>query len=268
MFNCMKLAKIGTRKMGSAAGAPRPSTKSPSAGRGARPRLSLKPLRRLNLVQGVVEQLREQIVDASGFGPDGLLPSEGQLGQALGVSRTVIREAMRILSAQGLVEISQGRQPRTKPADPEAVVDTFTTYLKRGDYPLLKLIEVRCPLEAAIAALAAERASAAQIQEMKDSVDAMADARSLDRQIENDLRFHDLLVQASDNHVFHLLLKSVSELLYESRRATLSRVGVERAISGHRAILAAVGKRDPKAARRAMLKHLADAESDLRAQDP
>ena len=78
------------------------------------------PLPRLDLVQEVTERLREQIL-AGAFDADRSLPPEGQLGQALGVSRTVIREAMRILAAQGLVEVSQGRTPRVKPADPTHV---------------------------------------------------------------------------------------------------------------------------------------------------
>ena len=72
--------------------------------------------------------MREQIVSGE-FASGGTMPPEGKLCETMGVSRTVIREAMRMLGAQGLVEVSQGRRPRVRPADPQTVVETFGTYL-------------------------------------------------------------------------------------------------------------------------------------------
>ncbi len=191
---------------------------------------------------------------------------EGQLGEAFSVSRTVIREAMRILAAQGLVEVSQGRAPRVRPVDSQTVVETFHTYLQREDHSLLDLIEVRRPLEAVIAALAAERAMPAQIQELEESVRQLSSARQASRQIDADLRFHELLAEATGNPIFPLLLKTLAGLMRCSRQKTLARSGVETTVAGHRAVLAAVQRRDPDAARQAMLDHLTEAERDLRGE--
>jgi GntR family transcriptional regulator, transcriptional repressor for pyruvate dehydrogenase complex len=249
----------------------RPTTgRLTSKGRGPRRsppvRSTLRPLRRLDLVRTVVERLREQII-AGAFDPNGAIPSEGQLGQALGVSRTVIREAMRSLAAQGLVEVSQGRQPRVKPADPQTVVDTFNTYMRREDHSLLDLVEVRRPLEAAIAALAAQRATPTDIESLEQTLCEQTAARTKRRRVETDIRFHDLLAKATGNPIFNLLLNAVSGLMRRSREETLVRKGVERSLTGHRAILDAVKRHDPEAARQAMLDHFVNAEQDLRGQE-
>jgi GntR family transcriptional regulator, transcriptional repressor for pyruvate dehydrogenase complex len=227
------------------------------------PNLSaIGPIPHADLVDEVVQRMRNDIIGGA-FGSTSRLPSEGDLGNSFGVSRTVIREAMRILGAQGLVEVSQGRQARIKAADPQLVVDAFHTYLQRSEHSLLELIEVRRPLEAAIAALAAQRASEAQIAAMKEAIDQYAAGRTLNERTEADVRFHDLLAESTANHVFQLLLKTVAELMRLSRFVTLRHSDNDRVIAGHRAVLDAVERRDPAGAHRAMIEHLSTFEKDL-----
>jgi GntR family transcriptional regulator, transcriptional repressor for pyruvate dehydrogenase complex len=215
-----------------------------------------------DLVQGVVTLLENQIL-AGELPADRPMPPEGELSRQLGVSRTVIREAMRILGARGLVEVSQGRLPRVKPADPAHVVDSLATFLQRADHSLLYLIEVRRQLETAIAVLAAERATPQQVVAMEDTNRVLIGPGTLDQRIDADLRFHALLAEATQNPVFGVLLDPLAHLMRLSRKATLGRTGAERAVAGHQAILAAIRNGDPEAARRAMLEHLTMAEQDL-----
>jgi DNA-binding FadR family transcriptional regulator len=222
----------------------------------------LRPVGRLDLVQEVTERLREQIL-AGAFDADKTFPPEGQLGQALGVSRTVIREAMRILVAQGLVEVSQGKAPRVKPADPAHVFDSITTFLQRADHSMTHLVEVRRHLESSIAALAAQRATPQHVAAMEEANRQLIAAATLDQQIKADVRFHTLLAEATGNPVFGLLLEPLAYLLRLSLKKTLSGTGVERAASGHRRILAAVRQGDPEGARQAMLDLVAMSEMDL-----
>ncbi len=233
--------------------------------RTARARQAISPLRpvgRLDLVQEVTERLREQIL-AGAFDADRSLPPEGQLGQALGVSRTVIREAMRILVAQGLVEVSQGKAPRVKPADPTHVFQSITTFLQRADHSMAHLDEVRRHLESSIAALAAERATPLHVAVMEEANRQLIAAATLDQQIKADVRFHTLLAEATGNPIFGLLLEPLAYLLRLSLKQTLSRTGVERAAGGHEKILAAVRRGDPAGARQAMLDLVAMSEIDL-----
>lgn len=221
------------------------------------------PLKRLNLVREVVERIRGQILSGE-YGSDGLLPPEGRLGETLGVSRTVVREAMRILGAQGLVEVSQGKRPRVRPADPQTVLETFGTYLQRGDHTLLDLIEVRIPLETEMVALAAQRATPEQMDVLDKTIEDMATAKNLKRRVESDARFHDLLAESTGNPLFALLLTTVGGAMRRSRSETIGRTGADRALQGHRAIMAAIRARDAQGARKAMREHLRMAEEDLR----
>jgi GntR family transcriptional regulator, transcriptional repressor for pyruvate dehydrogenase complex len=223
---------------------------------------AISPIPHADLVDEVVLRMRNDIIGGV-FGSTSRLPSEGDLGNSFGVSRTVIREAMRILGAQGLVEVSQGRQARIKAADPQLVVDAFHTYLQRSEHSLLELIEVRRPLEAAIAALAAQRASEAQIAAMKEAIDQYAAGRTLNERTDADIRFHDLLAESAGNHVFQLLLKTVAELMRLSRLVTLRHSDNQRVIAGHRAVLDAVERRDPAGAHHAMIEHLSTFEKEL-----
>lgn len=222
-------------------------------------------VQKVDLVREVVNRLRNQII-AGQFEPSGLMPAEGRLCEMFSVSRTVVREAMRMLCAQGLVEVSQGRVPRVRRADPQHVVESFGTFLQRGDYSLLDLLEVRRPLEAEIAALAARRATPPRIKEMEETIKQQAKASTLEEQIDTDIRFHDLLVEAAGNPIFGLLLTTLAGLMRRSRQETISRVGSKRALAGHRAVLAAIRRADVRAARKAMLSHLAMAEEDLRGE--
>lgn len=225
------------------------------------------PLKRQDLVAAVAGRLRAQILDGQ-YEPDGILPPEGQLGEKLGVSRTVVREAMRILGAQGLVKVSQGKRPRVSPADPQTVVETLSTYLQRGDHSLLDLVEVRLPLEGEIAALAAHRATPEQIAALEATIEDLSAAKNLAARVEADNRFHELLAESTGNPVFSLLLTTVSGTLRRSRSETLARTGVGRALEGHRAVLDAVRRKDPEASRHAMREHLKMAEQDLGGDAP
>jgi GntR family transcriptional regulator, transcriptional repressor for pyruvate dehydrogenase complex len=220
-----------------------------------------------DLVQGVVDLLEKQIV-AGDLAADRPMPPEGELSRQLGVSRTVIREAMRILGARGLVEVSQGKLPRVKPADPAHVVDSLATFLQRAEHSLLNLTEVRLQLETAIAALAARRATADQLAAMEEMNRRLVGPGTLDQRIDADLRFHALLAEATQNPVFGVLLEPLAHLMRLSRKATLSRTGADRAVDGHRAILEAIRRGDPEAARQAMLEHLTMAERDLSGETP
>ncbi len=222
----------------------------------------IDPLRRVDLVQETVALLEKKILSEK-FAAGESLPPEGQLSVQLGVSRTVIREAMRILGAKGLVEVSQGRLPRVKPAGPEQVISSLSTFLQRHDHSLLDLTEARRLLEVGCVALAAQRATPEQVEALERIRRQLSEADSLDRQIEADLQFHLHLAACSGNPVLGLLLAPLSQLMRISHKETLSRTGVERAAIGHRHIVEAIRRHDVEGARQSMLEHLAMAEIDL-----
>jgi GntR family transcriptional repressor for pyruvate dehydrogenase complex len=217
---------------------------------------------RSSLVARVHNQWTQEILSGR-LGPDAPLPSEGGLALSLGVSRTVVREAMRTLREQGLIEMSQGRAARVKSVSAQATIASLDALLRRSDGTAASLVEVRRPLEGEAAALAAERASREQIEEMLNAIQAMDRAVGLEQQVDADLNFHYCLARAAGNPAFYLLLETLAGLMRQTRRTTLSKTGVDAANSAHRAVLAAIVRRDPVAARAEMLDHLDHAWRDL-----
>jgi GntR family transcriptional repressor for pyruvate dehydrogenase complex len=225
---------------------------------------NLIPLERGDLVRGAVEQLRAFILARPG---DDELPSEAELGERLGVSRTVLREALKHLQAQGLVVLSQGKRARVGPADPRATIESLDILLRRSEGSLLHLVEVRRPLEAEIVELAAARATPEALAEAEAAIDEQERAATLEGQIEADLRFHRALAKATGNPVFALLLDALAGLMRASRQTSLGKYGNRIPVEHHRAILAAIRRRDPAAARAALLGHLGLNERHLREEN-
>jgi GntR family transcriptional repressor for pyruvate dehydrogenase complex len=215
---------------------------------------------RASRVEQVVERIRKGIYDGE-FPPGSELPAEGKLAEMVGVSYTVIREAMRILRTHGLVEISQGRRPRVKPAGPDAVKETLDAMLRRSSSSIRELTELRQPLECEMAALAAQRATPEQIEQIEAAFSKQLTAKTLEEQIEADIEFHNCLAGAAGNQLFGLVLSILWDLLWESRRRGILHYGGDSSFQAHQKIVEAVKRRDSDDARRIMAEHLAGFET-------
>jgi GntR family transcriptional regulator, transcriptional repressor for pyruvate dehydrogenase complex len=229
----------------------------------------LQPVGRASVVDSVVERLEELIF--SRLQPGEALPSEGQLAEALAVSRLSVREATRTLAARGLLEISKGRPPRVAAPNGSLVGDFFQIAIRRDPRALLDLLEVRRALEVHIAALAARRATSGEVADMEMSINAMrAAGREFEAFHTADVRFHENLAAASDNRMLVFLIEAFAEPLRESRQRSFAGHqarggGIDDVIQQHQTILDAVKGRNPKAAAQAMRDHLQQTEQDLRA---
>ncbi len=215
------------------------------------------------LVESVVRSLRERIL--AGEFVEGVLPPQGELATEFAVSRSVIREAMQQLQSSRLIELSQGRNARVVPVGSDAIIDNLQLFMQRSQASLLHLAEVRQPLEAEIAALAAERIDDEALLRLHISVRKLAEAKTSEEQIDADIDFHRILAEATGNPIYLFLMDALAELLRESRRKTIGLGGVEPALEGHRAVLQAVQKGNAKAARAAMLEHVQASRRDLEA---
>lgn len=215
------------------------------------------------LVERAVESLRERIVGGQ-FGCDGELPSQDDLCQQLAVSRTVVREALQQLQSQRLIVVSQGKRPRVRPVDSQAIAEGISLVMQRSTATLFDLAEGRLLLETEIAFKAAENAQPEHISRLATNIESMLAAESLEQRVAADIAFHSELAAASGNAIYRFLLDALAELLRESRRRTIGLGGVEPALAGHREILAAVLRHDRAAARDAMRRHLEASVQDLR----
>jgi GntR family transcriptional repressor for pyruvate dehydrogenase complex len=214
----------------------------------------------------VAGQLQASIVDGT-LAPGDRLPPERELGRQFGVSRTVIREAVRSLVAKGLLEARGGSGVSVATINASAVRETMGMYLRvNGELDYGDLHEVRALLEIEIAGCAAERAIVRDLEALEASCDAFAAALDdVEAISELDVEFHRLIAQATHNPLFVVLLDSIGDVLLDVRRATMGITGrPERGLKHHRAILDRIRDRDADGARAAMREHLEDSEKAWR----
>jgi len=224
------------------------------------------------LGSAVVVKLVEDIVGGE-YQPGETLPTEADLGEQFGVSRTVIRESVMLLQDKGLVRIIQGKG--TLVLDPQSwnmIDDVVLSAVVRHDDTLgilEELIVVRAALEREMAAAAAGRATPAQLEQLSEAFSAMrraASASDADEFALADVRFHDVVMELSGNRLARAIVSSI----HDKARATLRYRGstsadmIVRTLDEHRAILEAIGRRDPAAASHAMHTHITSAWSRRR----
>lgn len=197
------------------------------------------------------------------------LPPERVLVEKFGVSRTVVREAFRLLQERGFVRVVTGSGTYITKADPSVVSQSIGVLLTRQQTGFKDLIEIRRFLEVEIAGMAAQRATQDHLDRMLKTIDCMEaaipqigiDPNGLEIFIQADLDFHDILAEATNNSLFPVFLTSIVDLLSDFRRQASSAPGApETAVKFHRGILECVRNHDDNGVRQLMSEHMAHAE--------
>jgi DNA-binding FadR family transcriptional regulator len=190
--------------------------------------------------------------------PGDRLPPERELAQAMGVSRSSLREALRALSLLGVTEMRQGDGTYLTALDPDALMRPFGLVLALSDGQLQELFEARRVIEPGLAALAAERIDDETLEALRLCVaDSAAAVGDEDAFMRADLELHGLIARAASNSILWHVIGSISGMGVASRRRTTGLPGVqEQTVKDHAAIVAALAARDPEAAAAAMLHHL------------
>lgn len=224
------------------------------------------PLQRTRLYEQVADQIERLIIEES-FRPDDKLPSERNLAERLGVSRTVIREATRVLSVRGLVEVKPGSGTYIQELSPSNAAAPIGLFLKlqQTANSFQNLCEIRFTLEVDIAGLAAERATDEDIAAMEMATEEMAGhIADAEQFIQYDLAFHSALTTATHNDLYNVLLTPITDLLLDFRLTAYqydARSSIEGGLTYHRRILDRIKARDVEGARQAMREHLGQAQS-------
>jgi GntR family transcriptional repressor for pyruvate dehydrogenase complex len=222
------------------------------------------PIQSSRLYEQIVEQIEQRVLDGVLI-PGDKLPSERELCEQFGVSRTVVREAVRALREKGLVDIQPGRGTFITNGTSEAMRNTLGLVFKVGqDSAQTDLIQVRAILEPEFAALAAENATQWDIVELQVAIAAMDKVLDdVDKFIEADQTFHLVLANATHNSLIPLLIDPIVDLLWEQRkRIFLNTGGARRGQYHHKRILEAVIQGDKEAAREAMRSHMEQIRED------
>ncbi len=215
------------------------------------------------LYEQVVTQIEQRVLQ--GELDDGYrFPPEADLAEQFGVSRPVIREAMKVLRQKGLVKVYPGRGTFVANSTRQAVSSSLDLMLRVENLGgLVHLAEAREMFEPPIAAMAASRHRPQHLDKLRQTLLAMHEAAAatpfdVDRFTKADLDFHLTLANATGNSLVEVLLNSFVGLQLDQRRKLIVRPGaVARAIHNHEEILQAVAARDPDRAHRAMKDHMA-----------
>jgi GntR family transcriptional regulator, transcriptional repressor for pyruvate dehydrogenase complex len=221
--------------------------------------------RGIRLSDKVAQQLLDSIVSGR-LRPGDQLPSERELADNFGVSRTVIREAVRSLLTRGLLVSQSGSRLRVTAMVPGSVTEWMSLLVSSiGSVGYTKVHEVRTVLEMATVGLAAERATAEEVSILGDAARGLlrADLTPVDA-ARYDTTFHRVLAEATKNELFVVLLDSIGDVLFEVRLRFLSdRSGVDYAYGAHKRILERVADHDIEGARAAMFAHLEESRDLL-----
>jgi len=196
------------------------------------------------LYEDVAERLRAQIF-AHELAPGSWL-DEQSLATQFGISRTPMREAIKVLASEGLVTMKLRR-------------GAYVTEVDRGDleqiFTILSLLEGQAAKETA---LKATEAQLTQLDDIHHRLEKAAADRDAEQFFEVNVRFHDLIQEIAGNRWMNGVIVDLRKVLKLQRRDSLSRTGrLQSSLLEHRQILQAILKRDPIAAELAMRNHLA-----------
>jgi DNA-binding FadR family transcriptional regulator len=199
-----------------------------------------------------------------------LLPTADELSVAHGVSRTVIRESMKVLAGKGMVESRPKTGTRVRPRsqwnflDPDVLSWRYASLRSSDDGR--ELFELRRAIEPVAASLAARRATPAEVAELEPLLDAMEMAADEpERFAEPDLAFHQAILRMTGNELIGSLGALIETALVMSfRLSNENPSGQRHSMPLHRLVAERIAANDPEGASRAMLTLLDEAEKDVR----
>ncbi len=217
-------------------------------------------VRRNRIYEEIARQIEKMIAEK--MKPGDMLPPERQLADKFGVSRSSIRDAIRMLELAGLVEARQGSGTVVRERSADAVVTPLTSVLVQKRKMVGELLEVRKMIEPPLAARAATHATGEQVTEMDAILRRQAEKmKAGELAVEEDTEFHYAIALASDNSVVLKVLDVLMDLLRDTRQRSLQVAGrPEKSIAGHQQILDAIKRRDAAGAQDAMCRHIESVE--------
>ena len=223
------------------------------------------PTIRDTLSTQTLQQLMGWLKDGT-FKPGSKLPSQGELVERFGISRTGIREALQMMSALNLIEIRPGLGCFVKKVSSEDIINADVMGILLEKEAILEVIETRVIIESGIAALATERATAEDFWRIEDVL------TQIDRAIQRGdsvarvaVEFHYALAKASHNCVLVKLVRSFTHLMAkagELLEASAQDVAAfkKHELDSHRDLYQIIKRGDPEKSRAAMIQHISYSE--------
>jgi len=220
------------------------------------------------IYEAVVENIKAELTKGS-YNPGDQLPTVAQMAKDLGVGQASVREAYRTLETLGILEVAQGRGTFVSASLETLKTDKDDGLLSQLEFleqqSVYHLLETRKVLEPEAAALAADRATPAEIESIIEAANEMEILLKEGRDfVDPDVRFHELIFIAAHNPVLSKILFALSDLFLDSRRFT-NRIpgGPQKAVHFHQLIATAIKERNPEGARALMYQHIVDMERSV-----
>lgn len=242
----------------------------------------LPKITRGTLADQVTNRLLEYI-EAQHLKPGDLLPSETSLGASFGVSRPVIREALKSLAGKGFIEIVNGKGALIRPIDSDPLRLFFQRAMQMEYGTILELMEVRKGLEVQCASLAAQRRDEKDLQALRRVLQAMrAHLGDLEEFTRLDVEFHLHIAAASHNTLMVSLVESIRDALRNTIVAGFASRGLqnsglqsrgealqfENIQHDHERLFETLVEGDPLAAMQAMTRHFDEAILAMSSSNP
>ena len=207
-------------------------------------------------------------IEAHDLKPGKLLPPESQLAADFGVSRPIIREALKSLEGKGIVEVISGKGVFVKPLDSQPLQLFFQRAVRIEREAIIDLMELRKGIEVQCAAFAAQRSTSDDIAQLAEIVAEMRrNLHSPDAYVELDVAFHRQIAAMTHNPMlFHLVVAirdAIKDALHESMLRNQTDEQLEHVQAGHEAILSSLEQADIAAAEHAMAAHFDEAVATL-----
>lgn len=231
--------------------------------------LRLEPIHVPKSSDVLADQLRRQILNGT-LAPGSALPAERELVLQTGLSRGSVREALRLLEAEGLLRTRPGRAGGSVTRQPgdESLAKYISLFVHGRGISLLALLQAREAFEPSLACLAAQNRTDEELRELEEATRRVEDAYAdVPRYLAENVKWHCAIASASHNELMRAFMVAISNMLYKASAIQDFATADVRTVvlKAHRRILAAIEAKDGEAARRRMARHLAALTLQMRA---
>ena len=222
-------------------------------------------VKKTNLYEQIADNLEQAIMRPEGEAVT-RLPSEMELAKRFNVSRTVIREGLKLLKERGLIQLRNGGGSYVTKPSPDTVFSAVSRIIHMEHISNDDLHNMRLILEVAAARQAALHAQPEDMEALDSIIESMKDhSLPLAERVGKDTEFHIILAKASRNVLLGMFVEVMTMLIKEYMgKGVLIPGGIEDALRRHRAVLAAVKTKDPDRAEVAIREHLRVSRQNVR----
>ncbi len=222
---------------------------------------SMAPIDRAGITELVVQRIKD-LLSRGELKAGSRLPPERELAEMLSISRPSLRTALKALSVMGIIRAKPGAGTYIADSLPEVFTEPMHFMTLINQTSVEELFEARRIIEAGLAELAAERATAEDLVLLAQEIEGMREAiNDPENFLKHDVRFHQVMARAANNKLMSGVMDTIAQLLFHIRRQTINHASdLEDAIEWHQKIVEALRKRDVKRAKDMLSGHLRSAQ--------